>query len=129
MTLLSVGSDSKRVIVSPIRFVIDERCLICSRQISGFPVVVTSTIEELTFSIGERLRELLTPYINVRIEVDMPEAHSSSESETQSDSPNIVVTRNVIEKTLQASPDGPLKQHWIRCSSEQQETPVSEPLN
>jgi len=118
VALLSVRSDSKRMIIGPVRLVVDKSCLVSSCYITGLTVVVTPTIEELTLSIGKRFSDLLASEVHIRIEVDMSEAHSSSETESQRDGPNIIVTWDIVEKTLQASSDGPLKEHRIRCSGE-----------
>lgn len=117
------------MIVSPVRFVVDERRLVGGGQVSRFPVVVHTAVEELSLSVGEGLGEFLSSKIHIRIEVNVSKTHSGGESETQGDGPDVVITRHIIEQTLETSSDGPLEQHGIGCSGEEQETSVSETLN
>lgn len=100
MALLPVGPDSEGMIVSPIGFVIDEGCLVCSRHISSLAVVVATAIEELALSVRERLSELLPSNVDIGVEIDMPQTHARGESETQRDCPNVVITRDVVEETF-----------------------------
>ena len=59
------------MIVSPVRFVVDERRLVGGGQVSRFPVVVHTAVEELSLSVGEGLGEFLSSKINIRIKVNV----------------------------------------------------------
>lgn len=67
--LFPIRSDSERMIVGIIGFIVDEGGLVRSGQVSGLAVIVPRTVEELTVSIWERFSEFLAPEVHVRIEV------------------------------------------------------------
>ncbi len=129
MALLSGWSDTEGVIVRQVWFVVNEGGLVRSCHVSGLSIVVSRAIEELSLTVRQRLRQLLSPQVDIRIEVNMSKTHSRGETEPKEDGPDVVVTGHVIEKTLQTSSHGPLKEHRIRCTSQEKESSVSESLN
>ena len=55
VTLLPLRPNPQWVVVGPVGFVVDECGLELSAPVSRMPVVIRTTIEELSMSIGERL--------------------------------------------------------------------------
>ena len=129
MALLSVWSDTKGMIISDVWLVVNECGLVRGCDVSGLSIVVSRAIEELSLAIRQRFRQLLSSEVHIRIEVDVSQTHPSGETEPKEDGPNVVVTGHIIEKTLQTSSHGPLKEHGIRSTSQEKESSVSETLN
>lgn len=67
--LFPIRSDSERMIVGVIGFVVDESGLVGSGQVSSLAVVVPRAVEELTVSIRKRFSEFLAPKVHIGIEV------------------------------------------------------------
>lgn len=67
--LFPIRSDSERMIVGIVGFIVDEGGLVRSGQVSSLAVVVPRTVEELAVSIRERFSEFLAPEVHVGIEV------------------------------------------------------------
>lgn len=128
VTLLSVRPNTKWVVVRPVRLVVNEGSFVGCADISALAIVVASAVVKLAVTVGQRLSELLSSHIHVRVEVDVPQTHTSCQSEAKGDGPDIVVTGDVVEERPETPSDGPFEQHWIRCSGEEQESSIPEPL-
>lgn len=69
VTLLSSWSNTERVVVGQIGFVVNECRLVCSGHVSALAVVISTAVEELSLTVRKRLSKLLSSEVNIRVEV------------------------------------------------------------
>lgn len=129
VTLLAVRTNSEGMVVGIVGFVVNEGCLEGDGQVARESIVIAPTVKELPVPVWERFGHFLTTNINVGVEVGMPHHHAGGEPEAQSNGPDVVVRRNVVEETFEGSAEGPFPDHGIRGPREQEEPPVPKGLD